>query len=169
MISQISNLFKKFSSFLNEEEDMTTFLKMKSKEEKKPVDKEKEEEIEKYREERNKVCPRCGHKEGDCECSEKDFYSTINAYRIPKGKMVNIKEFADFLGESEGPDFKHTYDLDLSWWKKWEKKNANKYKFNHVKQDLYWDVYSKDDVHLFTFDYEQGKVHTDEPKNFFEI
>lgn len=164
------SLFKKFSQFLNEEEDMTTFLKTKSKEQKPPVDKKKEEEVEKYREERNKVCPRCGQKEGDCECPEKDFYSTINAYRIPKGKMVNIKEFAEYISEddSDGSEFKHSYDLGKSWWKSWEKKNRNKYDFQHVKQDMYWAVYSKDGVHLFTFDYESGKVLTDEPKNFFE-
>jgi hypothetical protein len=162
-----SMTFKKFEVF--EEEEMNTFMKMRSKDQKPDIDKKKEEEIEKYREERMKVCPRCGQKEGDCECPEKDFYSTVNAYRIPKGQMVNIKEYEDFLNEdAEVSAFTHTYDLGMSWWKRWEMKNRSKYDFHHVKQDLYWSVYSKDGIHLFTFDYDQGKVHTDEPINFFQ-
>lgn len=167
--------FKKFSAFIAEEEDMTTFLKMKTREEKKPVDKDKEEEIEKYREERLKVCPRCGEKEGDCQCPEKDFFSTVNAYRIPKGTEVYVKEMKNLISfeqfsvneKKEQDEFKHTFSMTPSQWKAWEKKNRNKYQFHHVKQDLYWDVYS-DDVHILTYDYDTGKVHTDEPENFLE-
>lgn len=31
-------------------------------------------------------CPRCGELTKECDCHESDFYSTINIYRIPKGK-----------------------------------------------------------------------------------
>jgi hypothetical protein len=171
-----STSFKKFSDFVCEEEDMTTFLKTQSKDPKQPVDKKKEEEIEKYRDERLKVCPRCGKREGDCECSEKDFYSTVNAYRIPKGVEVYVKEMKNLVSlekfhineKKEQEEFKHTFSMTPSEWKAWEKKNKNKYQFHHVKQDLYWDVYTDDDMHILTYDYDTGKVHTDEPENFLE-
>lgn len=163
--------FYKFDRFIVEEEDKSMFLKMRTEDDEEPVDKKKQKAVDKDRENNEKVCPRCGHKEGEgCKCSEKDFYSTVNAYRIPKGQMVNIKEYREFLMEEdeEGSSFKHTYTLGMSWWKRWEKKNASKYDVHHVKQDLYYAVYSKDGVHLFTFNYDNGQVFTDEPKNFFE-
>lgn len=73
-----------------EGEDMSTFLKLRTKEKEEPVDSDKENKIKKYREEKNKKCPRCGNSEGICKCEEKDFYSTINSYRIPKG--IEIKK-----------------------------------------------------------------------------
>lgn len=92
-----------------EDEDMSTFLKLRTREKKDPIDSDEENKIKKYREERNKKCPRCGNSEGICKCSEKDFYSTINSYRIPKGTemkkekinndMKYIKLFEDFLNE----------------------------------------------------------------------
>lgn len=179
-----SSLFKKFSGFVYEEENMTTFLRMKSKEEKPSVDKNKEKEIEQYREDRNKVCPRCGKKEGDCECSEQDFFSTVNAYRIPKGKEIYVKEMKNLINleqysvailinslneKKDQGEFKHTFRMKSSEWKAWEKKNRSKYQFHHVKQDLYWDVYTGDNVHILTYDYDTGNVHTDEPENFLEI
>jgi hypothetical protein len=167
---KFKNEFYKFNRFISEEEDMSFFLKMRTKEEEEPVDKEKQKAVDKEREDHEKVCPRCGHKEGEgCKCNEKDFYSTVNAYRIPKGQMINIKEYSEFLKEdSEGSEFKHTYSLGMSWWKRWEKKNGSKYDIHHVKQELYYAVYSKDGVHLFTFNYDNDQVFTDEPKNFFE-
>lgn len=167
--------FKKFSDFVSEDEDMTTFLKLKTKEKEAPIDKEKEKEMEKYREDKHKTCPRCGQKEGECECPEKDFYSTINAYRIPKGDMVYVKEMKNLksieLFESVKKDedeFKHVYNMPKSWWKGWEKKNREEYDFHHVKNELYWDIWTKDGVHLMIYDYEKGKVYTDEPENFLE-
>lgn len=35
--------------------------------------------------ERNK-CPRCGKYFINCICTERDYYSTVNAYRIPAGE-----------------------------------------------------------------------------------
>jgi hypothetical protein len=170
--------FHNFSRFVAEEEDMSMFLKLRTKEKEEPVDKKKQKAVDKEREDNEKVCPRCGHKEGEgCKCGEKDFYSTVNAYRIPKGEQVYVKEmknlvtFENYMMESanDDPGFSHVYSFPISWWKKWEQKNHNKYQFNHVKQDLYWDVYTKDDIHLFTYNYEEGKVYSDEPEYFFEI
>jgi hypothetical protein len=168
--------FHNFKAFVAEEEDMNTFLKLRTKEKEEPVDKKIQKKVDKERENREKVCPRCGHKEGEgCKCGDDDFYSTVNAYRIPRGQQVyvkemkNLKSFDNYLQESsDSGEFSHTYNLGHSWWTRWEKKNRNKYDFSHVKDESYWAVYSKDDVHLFTYDYEKGEVYSDEPKTFFE-
>jgi hypothetical protein len=36
-------------------------------------------------------CPRCGRSFHDCMCSERDYYSTVNAYRTPPGKKLKSK------------------------------------------------------------------------------
>lgn len=169
--------FLKFNRFLAEEEDMNTFMQVRTKEEEEPVDKKKQKKIDKYREEKEKVCPRCGKNEGECKCPTEDFYSTINAYRIPKGEEVSVKEmknissFERFSVDEDyqhDTDFTHEYDYSPAEWKRWEEKNRHKYEFHHVKQDLYWDVYDKKGTHLFTYNYDEGKIYTDEPLNFFE-
>jgi ribosomal protein S27AE len=76
-------------------EEMSTFLKLRTKEKKEIVDKDKEDEIAEYLDKKNKVCPRCGHTSASCNCKEKDFYSTINSYRIPKGNLIKLKENKD--------------------------------------------------------------------------
>jgi hypothetical protein len=166
--------FHKFNAFLAEEEDMNTFLKLRTKEKEEPVDKKKQKEVDKYREDKEKVCPRCGHKEGEgCKCTENDFYSTVNAYRIPRGEQVyvkemkNIKSYENYIKESVDSDFSHTYDLGSSWWTRWKKKHEKDYVISKEEGD--WQVYTKDDIHLFTYDSKQNEVHTDEPQTFFEI
>lgn len=165
--------FHKFNAFLAEEEDMNTFLKLRTKEKEEPVDKKKQKEVDKYREDKEKVCPRCGHKEGEgCKCNEEDFYSTVNSYRIPRGdvyvkEMKNIRSYNDYIKESTDPDFSHTYDLGSSWWTRWKRKYEKDYVLSKEEND--WSVYTKDDVHLFTYEPKLGKVHTDEPQTFFEI
>ena len=36
-------------------------------------------------------CPRCGKSFHDCVCPEKDYFSTMNAYRTPPGKKHKSK------------------------------------------------------------------------------
>jgi hypothetical protein len=164
--------FHKFNTFLAEEEDMNTFLKLRTKEKEEPVDKKKQKEVDKYREDKEKVCPRCGHKEGEgCKCNEDDFYSTVNSYRIPRGdvyvkEMKNIRSYNDYIKESVDPNFSHIYDLGSSWWSRWKKKYEKDYVLSKEEDD--WSVYTEDDVHLFTYEPKAGKVYTDEPKTFFE-
>jgi hypothetical protein len=168
--------FHNFKAFVAEEEDMNTFLKLRTKEKEEPVNKKIQKKVDKDREEKEKVCPRCGHKEGEgCKCSEEDFYSTVNAYRIPRGEQVYVKEmrnlvtFENYITESakDDPGFSHVYSLPISWWKQWEKKNKNKYQFH--EEESYWDVFTKEGVHLLTYNYAEGKVYSDEPEHFFEI
>lgn len=166
--------FHKFNAFLAEEEDMNTFLKLRTKEKEEPVNKKKQKEVDEYREDKEKVCPRCGHKEGEgCKCTDEDFYSTVNSYRIPRGQQVyvkemkNIRSYDDYLKESIDPDFSHVYNLGSSWWARWKKKYEKDYVLSKEEND--WSVYTKDDVHLFSYELKTGKVYTDEPSTFFEI
>jgi hypothetical protein len=71
--------------------------------------------------------------------------------------------------KKEEDEFHHTYSMPKSWWTGWQKKNREKYDFHHVKNDLYWDVWTKDGIHLMLYDYDKNKVYTDEPENFLEF
>lgn len=37
-------------------------------------------------------CPRCGKDESKCICVESDIYSTVTAYRAPKGVEAKMKK-----------------------------------------------------------------------------
>ena len=87
---------KNFSEYLSESDDFSkeeknTFMKKKDK--KNEGEKSKtEEDLEKWDKENSGTCPRCGNTEKECSCQEKDYYSTVNAYRIPTGHKVTIKK-----------------------------------------------------------------------------
>jgi len=172
------NEFHNFKAFVVEEEDMNTFLKLRTKEKEEPVNQKIQKKVDKDREEKDKVCPRCGYKEGEgCTCNEKDFYSTMNSYRIPHNKVIYVKEmkniidFEKYVTESakDDPGFSHVYSLPISWWKQWQKKNKSEYQFEEVKKEFYWDVFTEEGIHLLTYNYAEGKIYSDEPEHFFEI
>ena len=64
---------KKFTSFVNE----------------KQTDKELKGKVEKELADDAASCPRCGKPFHDCICPTTDYYSTVNIYRTPKGKIKN--------------------------------------------------------------------------------
>lgn len=75
-----------------EEENLSTFMKQQEPQQEAPVDKDVEADIEKFRYENEGKCARCGKLPKFCKCPEKDYYSTVNAYRITKGKTTDVKE-----------------------------------------------------------------------------
>jgi hypothetical protein len=89
----------------NDQELLNTFMKKKSKGEEPPVDKKAEEEVARWDKKKQGTCPRCGNTVKYCSCPEDDYYSTINAYRIPDSKKIKvekieIKNFSSFISES---------------------------------------------------------------------
>jgi len=76
----------------NEQELLNTFMKKKSTGEEPPVDKKAEEMISRWDKKKQGTCPRCGNKVKYCSCPEDDYYSTVNAYRIPNTKKVEVEE-----------------------------------------------------------------------------
>jgi|LakMenE18May11ns_1017448.scaffolds.fasta_scaffold9959219_4 hypothetical protein len=76
----------------NEQELLNTFMKKKSAGEEPPVDKNAEEMISRWDKKKQGTCPRCGNKVKYCSCPEDDYYSTVNAYRIPNTKKVEVEE-----------------------------------------------------------------------------
>ncbi len=78
--------FKNFIQFLSEGE--TTVVKVAGKEYESPNDKELEKEVEKYMDDVDEDCPRCGEAPENCKCEGDDQWSTQNYHRVPKGEKV---------------------------------------------------------------------------------
>jgi hypothetical protein len=62
-------------------------------------DEEAEEEIQKYVDDNLDYCPRCGEHTSDCQCGEKDPWSTHNYHRVPKGEVKKSKPKQNFKKE----------------------------------------------------------------------
>ena len=69
--------FRKFKSYVSEKQTDPDLMK-----------KMEEEVLDKSAD-----CPRCGLKEDECVCVERDSFSTVNAYRAPTGDKKEKKEF----------------------------------------------------------------------------
>jgi len=90
-----------FSSFINEGSivkdksvDHIENIEIKSE-----SDEEAEEEIQKYVDDNLDYCPRCGEHTSDCQCGEKDPWSTHNYHRVPKGEVKKSKPKQNFKKE----------------------------------------------------------------------
>jgi hypothetical protein len=57
----------------------------------KQTDPELVTKMQEYQNEQGDLCPRCGKGGGDCVCQERDYGSTINLYRLGKGKVKKPK------------------------------------------------------------------------------
>lgn len=89
---------KSYWSFITEVRDKTP----KHIEDYKPETEENvelEDEIADYIEEVDDLCPRCGELDKDCQCQEKDPYSTNTAHRAPKGELIKTKPKQKFKSE----------------------------------------------------------------------
>ena len=97
-------MLKKYSEFVNEGnrvdgvfggtgEQMSTHLekyleKRKKNKDEEEGDEELQKEIEDDMRNNHDKCVRCGKPFTDCTCETDDYHSTINVYRIPKGKII---------------------------------------------------------------------------------
>lgn len=94
----------------NEQEILNTFMKKKSIGEGPPVDNDSDEMVSQWEKKKQGKCPRCGNRAKYCSCPEDDYYSTVNAYRVPDTKKITVEEnfvkkFDSFVQENYKPKY----------------------------------------------------------------
>ena len=47
--------------------------------------------MQEYQLEESDICSRCGKDAGECKCEKRDYGSTVNLYRLGKGKITKKK------------------------------------------------------------------------------
>lgn len=91
---------KKFVEFINEYDDKgIKTLNVAGQKTALKNDKKLDKEVEKYMEEKDEDCPRCGEAPEDCTCQEDDHWSTQNYHRTLAGDKVELEPKQKFKKE----------------------------------------------------------------------
>lgn len=91
---------KKFKDFINEYDspELKT-VNVAGQKTNLKNDKKLDKEVEKYMDDIEEECPRCGERFEECRCENDDFWSTHTYHRIPKGDNVEVQPSQKFNKE----------------------------------------------------------------------
>lgn len=91
---------KKFIEFINEYDDNGPMsINIAGQKAALNNDQKLDKEVDKYMEEMDEDCPRCGEPPEDCTCQEDDRWSTQNYHRTPAGDKVELEPKQKFKKE----------------------------------------------------------------------
>jgi len=79
---------KSFDQFLLSEEEAKHIEDIEIDDE---SDEKHERELEDYEKQETDTCPRCGETEGECRCSDDDYWSTQTFHRVEKGEEKSME------------------------------------------------------------------------------